>query len=75
MLVRDFQRVVGIEAREQYQTASDEDCLDDFYTLSRTEGIIPALESAHAVAFAMRWAREHRFSSTFQAVVTRTSIF
>ena len=49
--------------RIQYVTASDEECLDAFYTLSRSEGIIPALESAHAVAFAMRWAREHRFSS------------
>lgn len=49
--------------RIQYETASDEDCLDAFYTLSRTEGIIPALESAHAIAFAMRWAREHKFSS------------
>jgi len=49
--------------RIQYETASDEECLDAFYTLSRSEGIIPALESAHAIAFAMRWAREHRFSS------------
>jgi tryptophan synthase beta chain len=49
--------------RIQYETASDEECLDAFFTLSRTEGIIPALESAHAIAFAMRWAREHRFSS------------
>ncbi len=49
--------------RIQYVTANDEECLDAFYTLSRIEGIIPALESAHAVAFAMRWAREHRFSS------------
>jgi len=49
--------------RIQYVTASDEECLDAFYTLSRSEGIIPALESAHAVAFAIRWARDHRFSS------------
>lgn len=49
--------------RIHYRTADDQDCLDAFYTLSRTEGIIPALESAHAVAFAMRWAREHKFSS------------
>jgi len=49
--------------RIQYVTASDEECLDAFFTLSRTEGIIPALESAHAVAFAMRWAKDHRFSS------------
>ncbi|HAK47126.1 MAG TPA: tryptophan synthase subunit beta [Spirochaeta sp.] len=41
-----------------YVTASDDDCLDAFYTLSRKEGIIPALESAHAVAYAMKLAKE-----------------
>ncbi|MDL2230121.1 tryptophan synthase subunit beta, partial [Treponema sp. OttesenSCG-928-L16] len=30
-----------------------------FYTLSRIEGIIPALESSHAVAYAMKYAREN----------------
>lgn len=49
--------------RIQYETADDKDCLNAFFTLSRTEGIIPALESAHAIAFAMRWAKDHRFSS------------
>ncbi len=49
--------------RIQYKTANDQECLDAFFTLSKIEGIIPALESAHAVAFAMRWAREHKFSS------------
>ncbi len=39
--------------RVQYQTASDDDCLNAFVTLSRCEGIIPALESAHALAYAM----------------------
>ena len=42
--------------RVEYTTATDQECLDAFMTLSRTEGIIPALESAHAVAFAMREA-------------------
>nr|WP_320048999.1 tryptophan synthase subunit beta [uncultured Desulfuromonas sp.] len=42
--------------RVQYETASDEDCLNAFVTLSRCEGIIPALESAHALAYAMRIA-------------------
>jgi len=42
--------------RVEYTTATDDECLDAFITLSRTEGIIPALESAHAVAFAMREA-------------------
>jgi tryptophan synthase beta chain len=37
-------------------TATDEETIDAFYTLSRLEGIIPALESAHAVAYAMKLA-------------------
>jgi tryptophan synthase beta subunit len=44
--------------RIQYTTIDDKECLDAFYTLSRQEGIIPALESAHAVAFAMNKAKE-----------------
>jgi len=46
------------EGRIQYTTADDKECLDAFYKLSRLEGIIPALESAHAVAFAMKKAKE-----------------
>ncbi len=42
--------------RVQYETADDKECLDAFMTLSRLEGIIPALESAHAIAYAMRAA-------------------
>ncbi|WP_343293318.1 tryptophan synthase subunit beta [Vandammella animalimorsus] len=42
--------------RVQYQTASDKQALEAFMSLSRVEGIIPALESAHAVAWAMRSA-------------------
>jgi tryptophan synthase beta chain len=42
--------------RVQYESASDQECLDAFMELSRIEGIIPALESAHAVAWAMRKA-------------------
>jgi tryptophan synthase beta chain len=47
------------QKRVEYVTASDEDCLDAFYTLSKVEGIIPALESSHAVSFAMKYAREN----------------
>ena len=46
--------------RVDYVTASDEDAVEAFFKLSRYEGIIPALESSHAVAFAMRYAKEHR---------------
>lgn len=42
--------------RVQYETATDKECLDAFMDLSRHEGIIPALESAHAVAYAMKLA-------------------
>lgn len=45
--------------RVNYTTADDKESLDAFYQLSRQEGIIPALESAHAVAFAMREAKNH----------------
>lgn len=44
--------------RVRYETADDQECLDAFMVLSRTEGIIPALESAHAVAYAMKIAKE-----------------
>ena len=44
--------------RVDYQTASDEETLNAFIELSRIEGIIPALESAHAVAWAIRTAPE-----------------
>lgn len=42
--------------RVDYQSATDKETLDAFMTLSRVEGIIPALESAHAVAWAIREA-------------------
>ena len=38
-------------------TATDNEAVDAFYKLSQHEGIIPALESAHAVAYAMKLAR------------------
>jgi tryptophan synthase beta chain len=44
--------------RVEYETATDDECLNAFMELSRLEGIIPALESAHAVAYAMRIAPE-----------------
>lgn len=42
--------------RVDYVAIDDNDCVDAFMTLSRVEGIIPALESAHAVAYAMKIA-------------------
>jgi len=40
--------------RVSYQAVSDPDVLDAFRYLSRTEGIIPALESSHAIAYVLR---------------------
>ncbi|WP_346836984.1 tryptophan synthase subunit beta [Microbulbifer sp. SAOS-129_SWC] len=42
--------------RVQYVTADDEEALAAFRTLTRTEGIIPALESSHAVAYGLKLA-------------------
>jgi len=42
--------------RVRYESVDDKECLDAFMELSRVEGIIPALESAHAVAYAMKVA-------------------
>ena len=44
------------QGRATYTTADDEEALDAFQTLARLEGIIPALESAHAVAEAIKIA-------------------
>ena len=50
-----FLKEVG---RVQYKTASDDEAIDAFSKLSKLEGIIPALESSHAVAYAMKLAAE-----------------
>ena len=44
--------------RAEYVTVTDEEALKAFLELSRTEGILPALESAHALAYAMKIAKE-----------------
>lgn len=46
-----------------YAYVTDKECIDAFYELSRLEGIIPALESAHAVAHALKVAKENPRSS------------
>ncbi|MHB1357105.1 MAG: tryptophan synthase subunit beta [Anaerolineae bacterium] len=48
-LLRDLERA-------RYTTATDDEALKAFHLLSRTEGILPALESSHAVAAALRIA-------------------
>jgi len=46
--------------RVQYEPVTDQEALDAFQLCSRTEGIIPALESSHAIAGIVRKAREYR---------------
>ncbi len=43
--------------RVNYQSATDREAVEAFYGLSRMEGIIPALESSHAVAYAIKLAQ------------------
>ncbi|MFP4639845.1 MAG: tryptophan synthase subunit beta [Guyparkeria sp.] len=45
--------------RVNYHAISDDETLEAFYAISRREGIIPALESAHAIAWAMKFGREN----------------
>ncbi len=49
--------------RAKYATATDEEAVEAFFKLSRYEGIIPALESSHAVAYAMKLAKENKYGS------------
>jgi len=44
--------------RVNYDVIDDEETLDAFYKLSRLEGIIPAIESAHAIAYGMKLAKK-----------------
>lgn len=43
--------------RAQYESATDEEALESFQQLAKAEGIIPALESAHALAHAVKMAQ------------------
>jgi len=54
--------------RAQYASATDKEAVEAFLTLSREEGILPALESAHAVAFAIKLAA--KLKKTQSIVVT-----
>ena len=44
--------------RVKYDVINDDEAIDAFFTLARLEGIIPALESSHAVAYAMKLAKQ-----------------
>lgn len=44
--------------RVDYHTINDKEAIDAFFELSRVEGLIPAIESAHAIAYAIKLAKE-----------------
>jgi len=46
--------------RVSYEAATDDESLDALTECCRSEGILPAIESSHALAGARRWARENR---------------
>jgi len=52
------------EKRVKYKAITDDEVIDAFLILTRTEGIIPALESAHAVAYAMKIAKKMKKSKS-----------
>ena len=52
------------EKRVKYKAITDDEVIDAFLILTRTEGIIPALESAHAIAYAMKIAKKMKKSQT-----------
>ena len=45
--------------RVKYDSITDEEAVDAFKLLTRLEGIIPALESSHAIAYGMKIAKEY----------------
>ena len=49
--------------RVQYQTITDDEAAEAFFLLSRLEGIIPAIESSHALAYAIKCARNMKNGS------------
>lgn len=57
--------------RVQYVTVSDDEAMEAFYMLCRYEGIIPAIESSHAVAYAIRYAKEHKTGSILASLSGR----
>ena len=52
------------EKRVKYKAIADDEVINAFLTLTRTEGIIPALESAHAIAYAMKVAKKMKKSES-----------
>ena len=52
------------EKRVKYKAITDDEVIDAFLLLTRVEGIIPALESAHAIAYAVKIAKKMKKSES-----------
>ena len=61
---------LSLTKRAEYVSATDSEAVEAFQALSQEEGIIPALESSHAIAYAMKLAREMKRD---QAIVVTLS--
>lgn len=60
--------------RAMYVPVTDSEAMEAFLRLSRTEGIIPAIESAHALAGALQWAKELRLEEGDPAPILLVSL-
>ena len=60
---------LGAEGRIRYDSATDAEALEAFDLLARTEGILPALESSHALAWVMREGRAGRVGPDERIVI------
>ena len=56
--------------RAQYVPITDDEAVEAFEYMSRTEGIIPAIESSHAIAYAMKIAKKY---SKDQSIIINVS--
>ena len=63
-LVKEALERAHNDKHNSFECILDDEALEAFFTLSRLEGIIPAIESAHAVAYAMRLARTTKKTGT-----------
>ncbi len=46
--------------RVNYKSVTDDEAIEAYFLLCRNEGIIPAIESSHALAYALKYAKEHK---------------
>jgi tryptophan synthase beta chain len=61
---------LSAQGRAVYESVTDDEVLDALQLLARTEGIIPALESAHALAWVSRESRSGRIPTGSTVLVT-----